>query len=97
MLYEVITLDLCSAPGGKAFTIAEIMNNHGQLFAFDLHENRVQLIWKGAKRLGLSCIKAGANNAKIFNDKIPMADKILCDVPCSGLGVIRRKPSYNFV
>lgn len=89
-------LDLCSAPGGKAFTIAEIMKNEGNLFAFDLHENRVQLIWKGAKRLGLSCIKAGINNAKVFKDDMPMADKILCDVPCSGLGVIRRKPEIKY-
>ena len=91
-----IVLDLCSAPGGKAFTIAQIMNNHGKLLAFDLHEKRAQLIWNGAKRLGLDIIKAGTNNAKAFNEKIPVADKILCDVPCSGLGVIRRKPEIKF-
>lgn len=91
-----IILDLCSAPGGKAFTIAQIMNNKGCLYAFDLHEKRVQLIWQGAKRMGLDIIKAGTNNAKLFNDKIPLADKILCDVPCSGLGVIRRKPEIKF-
>ena len=89
-------LDLCSAPGGKAFTIAEIMNNKGVLYAFDLHEKRAQLIWNGAKRLGLDIIKAGTNNAKEFNDKLPLADKILCDVPCSGLGVIRRKPEIKY-
>lgn len=91
-----IVLDLCSAPGGKAFTLAEIMNNQGEILAYDLHENRVQLIWKAAKRLGLSCIKAGTNDAKTYSDKIPMADKILCDVPCSGLGVIRRKPEIKY-
>ncbi len=89
-------LDLCSAPGGKAFTIAELMNNNGQLLAFDLHEKRAQLIWDGAKRLGLDIIKAGTNNAKEFNEKLPLADKILCDVPCSGLGVIRRKPEIKY-
>ncbi len=89
-------LDLCSAPGGKAFTIAQMMNNNGKLFAYDLHEKRAQLIWKGAKRLGLDIIKAGSNNAKLFNDKIPQADRILCDVPCSGLGVIRRKPEIKY-
>lgn len=89
-------LDICSAPGGKAFTLAEIMENKGNLFAYDLHENRVQLIWKGTKRLGINCIKAKVNNGKVFNEKIPMADKILCDVPCSGLGVIRRKPEIKY-
>lgn len=89
-------LDLCSAPGGKAFTVAELMNNDGEIFAYDLHEKRAQLIWNGAKRLGLDIIKAGTNNAKVFNEKIKKADRILCDVPCSGLGVIRRKPEIKF-
>lgn len=89
-------LDLCSAPGGKAFTIAEIMHNKGELFAYDLHEKRAQLIWNGAKRLGLDMIKAGTNNAKEFNEKVHLGDRILCDVPCSGLGVIRRKPEIKF-
>lgn len=89
-------LDLCSAPGGKAFTIAEHMNNKGEILAFDLHEKRARLISSGAKRLGLDIIKAGTNNAKVFNEKMPLADKILCDVPCSGLGVIRRKPEIKY-
>lgn len=91
-----IVLDICGAPGGKTFTIAELMNNKGRIYAFDLHEKRAQLIWKGAKKLGLDCISAGVNNGKEFNEKIPVADKILCDVPCSGLGVIRRKPEIKY-
>lgn len=89
-------LDLCSAPGGKAFTIAEIMGDSGKIMAYDLHPNRVRLIATGAKRLGLESISAAANNAKVFNENIPLADKILCDVPCSGLGVIRRKPEIKY-
>ena len=89
-------LDMCSAPGGKAFTIAEIMKNKGRVLAFDLHMNRVKLIGSGAKRLGLSCITAGTNDAKSFNDSLPSADRVLCDVPCSGLGVIRRKPEIKY-
>lgn len=89
-------LDLCSAPGGKAFTIAEIMGDSGRVMAYDLHPNRVRLIASGAKRLGLESISAAANDAKIFNENIPLADKILCDVPCSGLGVIRRKPEIKY-
>ena len=89
-------LDICSAPGGKAFTAAELMNNKGRLLAFDLHENRVKLIRKGAKRLGLSIIEAKVNDGKVFSSDIPAADKVLCDVPCSGLGVIRRKPEIKY-
>ncbi len=89
-------LDICSAPGGKTFTIAELMDNEGEIFAFDLHEKRVKLVLTGCKRLGISCIKGSANNGKIFNEQIPKADKILCDVPCSGLGVIRRKPEIKY-
>lgn len=89
-------LDICSAPGGKTFTLAEIMNNKGEVLAFDLHENRVRLIKKGAERLGLSIVSSEVNNGKVFNEKLPLADKVLCDVPCSGLGVIRRKPEIRY-
>ena len=88
-------LDLCAAPGGKTFTLAEMMDNKGMVYAFDLHEKRVKLIAQGSERLGLDIIKAQANNAKVYNQNIPLADKILCDVPCSGLGVIRRKPEIK--
>lgn len=89
-------LDMCSAPGGKAFTLAQYMNNSGVVYAFDLHQKRVDLIASGAKRLSLNNIQALPNDAKVFNPDIPMADKILCDVPCSGLGVIRRKPEIKY-
>lgn len=91
-----IVLDMCSAPGGKAFTVAELMDDCGEVLAYDLHENRVRLIASGAKRLQLSSVKAKTNNAKIFNNDIPAADAVLCDVPCSGLGVIRRKPEIKY-
>lgn len=89
-------LDVCSAPGGKAFTIAELMNNQGKVIACDLYENRVKLISKGAKRLGLSIIETKVNDASVFSEEIGRADKVLCDVPCSGLGVIRRKPEIKY-
>lgn len=89
-------LDVCSAPGGKAFTIAEIMNNKGEIYAFDLHEHRVKQIIDGAERLDISIIKASVNDASVFNENIPFADKILCDVPCSGFGIIRRKPEIRY-
>ncbi|MBR6419430.1 MAG: 16S rRNA (cytosine(967)-C(5))-methyltransferase RsmB [Oscillospiraceae bacterium] len=87
-------LDVCAAPGGKTFTIAEMMQNTGRVCAYDLHENRVKLIRDGAKRLGLTAIEAQAGDAR-ETDK-PQADRILCDVPCSGYGVIRRKPELRY-
>lgn len=89
-------LDVCSAPGGKSFTIAELMENKGSLLAFDLHENRVRLIRSGAARLGLDIISAQPNDAKKLREDMPEADRVLCDVPCSGLGVIRRKPEIKY-
>lgn len=88
--------DMCSAPGGKAFTIAESMNNTGRVYAFDLYEHRVEKIREGAQRLSLSIIEPAVNNALEFNDKLPPADRILCDVPCSGFGIIRRKPEIRY-
>jgi len=91
-----IVLDLCSAPGGKAFTIAELMGGTGTIYAFDMHEKRVKLIEDGAERLQLKNIIARKGNALEFDEKIPLADKILCDVPCSGLGVIGKKPEIKY-
>lgn len=89
-------IDICSAPGGKAFTFAEIMNNKGRILACDLHEKRVNLIKSGSERLGITIIEALCSDAKIFNESFPAADKILCDVPCSGFGVIRSKPELKY-
>lgn len=89
-------LDVCSAPGGKAFTIAGLMKNKGEIYAFDLYEQRVRQIIDGAQRLGISIIKAEVNDALVYNEDIPKADKILCDVPCSGFGIIRRKPEIRY-
>lgn len=92
-----LVIDICAAPGGKTFTLAELMNNRGRIIAADLHEKRVNLIKKGAERLGIDIIETMQNDAKKFNNNIPMADKILCDVPCSGIGVIRSKPELKYV
>lgn len=88
-------IDLCAAPGGKSFTIAEMMGGNGRVIACDIHSNRVDLIKKGAERLGLT-MEAAENDAKIFNAGFPRADKVLCDVPCSGFGVIRSKPELKY-
>ena len=89
-------LDVCAAPGGKSFTIAQTMEDTGEIISCDLYENRVSLINKGAKRLGIKCIKAIQNDASLFNSKLGDFDAVLCDVPCSGFGVIRRKPEIKY-
>lgn len=91
-----VVLDMCAAPGGKTFTMSEIMNNKGTVYAFDLHEKRVGLIKTGAEALELTNIKAEARDATVFYDDLPKATKILCDVPCSGYGVIRKKPEIKY-
>ncbi len=89
-------LDCCSAPGGKSFTMAEMMQNNGKLLAFDLYKGRVRLIQQGAERLGLSVIETGRHDALEKWTLEPIFDKILCDVPCSGFGVIRKKPEIRY-
>ena len=88
--------DMCSAPGGKAFTIAETMENKGIVRAFDVYQSRVELIRNGAKRLGLENVFSYLSDASVFNENYGLADRVLCDVPCSGLGIIRRKPEIRF-
>lgn len=89
-------LDICAAPGGKTFTMAEMMNGKGEIHAFDLHEKRVKLIREGAERLGLGNISAKTGDASVYNPDIPKCTKILCDVPCSGFGVISHKPEIRY-
>lgn len=88
--------DMCAAPGGKSFTMAQLMGNNGSLYSFDLHDMRVGLIEDGARRLGIRIINARQGDASQFNAQLPQADRVLCDVPCSGLGVIRRKPEIKY-
>lgn len=88
--------DLCAAPGGKSFTMAERMQGEGQVHAFDLYEHRVSLIQSGASRLGLSNVTASLGDASVFQEHIGLADRVLCDVPCSGLGIVRRKPEIRY-
>lgn len=90
-------IDMCAAPGGKTTHLAELMCNKGEIFAFDIHEHKIEIIQKNAERLGISIIKAEISDGSVFNEKYAeKADKILCDVPCSGLGIIRRKPEIKW-
>ena len=88
--------DLCSAPGGKAFTAAQYAGKSGEVLAFDIYENRVGLIRKGAERLQISNIKAIHGDASVYTADLGSADRVLCDVPCSGFGIIGKKPEIKY-
>jgi 16S rRNA (cytosine967-C5)-methyltransferase len=94
---NMTVLDLCSAPGGKACHMAELMNNEGKILAFDIHENKLPLIKENTKRLGITNMQFGnldaAKYIDIYEDK---GDRVLIDVPCSGLGIIRKKPEIKW-
>lgn len=89
-------LDMCAAPGGKSFTMALLMENAGEIISCDLYDKRVGLIKSGAKRLGIDIIKPMRLDACVYNQELGEFDCILCDVPCSGLGVLRRKPDIKY-
>lgn len=90
-------LDACSSPGGKTTYLAELMNNQGQIIAWDLHEHRVDLVTKAAQRLGIEIIETKVKDATIYEEEYFEAfDKILLDVPCLGIGVLKRKPDIKW-
>ena len=90
-------LDACSSPGGKTTYMAELMNNKGNIEAWDIHEHRVKLVEKTAKRLGIDIINTKVNDATMYDDKYKERfDKILLDVPCLGIGVLKRKPDIKW-
>lgn len=92
-----LVLDACSAPGGKTTYLAEIMQNEGKIIAWDIYEERIKQVRKNAKRLGISIIETQVNDATAFKEEFKNKfDKILLDVPCLGLGVIRRKPDIKW-
>ena len=89
-------LDICAAPGGKSFTAAQWMHGEGELLAMDLYRARAALVAEGAQRLGICCIAAKEGDASRYNSNLGLFDRVLCDAPCSGLGIIRRKPEIKY-
>ncbi|MGD2433872.1 16S rRNA (cytosine(967)-C(5))-methyltransferase RsmB [Bacillus velezensis] len=91
-------LDACAAPGGKSAHIAELMENEGSLTSLDLHRHKVKLIKEGAERLGLTIIDAQTMDARKAGEAFGAErfDRVLVDAPCSGFGVIRRKPDMKY-
>ena len=90
-------LDLCAAPGGKSFAVAVISRDGAKILSLDLHESKLSLISDGAARLGLRSISVEQNDATLprveFFEKF---DRIICDVPCSGLGVLGKKADLRY-
>lgn len=89
-------LDVCACPGGKSFAAALELENSGEIFSFDLHESKLSLISKGAEKLGITIIKSACHDAREdFGPLVGTADFVIADVPCSGLGVISKKPDIR--
>lgn len=90
-------LDICAAPGGKTTHMAELMDNKGEILAFDIHEHKTALINSTASRLGIDIIKTQCADATQYKEELfEKFDCVLADVPCSGLGIIRRKPEIKY-
>lgn len=90
-------IDVCACPGGKTLGAAIDMNNEGRVYSFDIHENKLPLIEKSAERLGLTIITTAKQDARYaINDLIGTADRVICDVPCSGTGVMGSKPEIKY-
>lgn len=91
-----IVMDICAAPGGKTLAMGEKMENQGRILAFDIYAHKLDLMQVQAKRLGLTIIETGEQDGTVLNEEyLDLADKVLVDGPCSGLGVLRRKPEIK--
>ncbi|HBY20544.1 MAG TPA: 16S rRNA (cytosine(967)-C(5))-methyltransferase RsmB [Clostridiales bacterium] len=89
-------LDICAAPGGKSFTAAIKMNNKGEIISKDIYEHKLDMINDGKIRLGLDIVKVEIGDATIFDESLKgKFDKIIIDAPCSGLGIVRKKPDIK--
>ena len=89
-------IDLCAAPGGKTLLLAEEMQGQGALYSCDVAEHRVGLIRSAVERMGFAHVTALCNDATRPNPKLPAADRILVDAPCSGLGILAKKPDIRY-
>ncbi len=89
-------IDTCACPGGKSFLMSIYMKNKGRVISSDVHANKLSLIESGKERLGTSIIETRCADATVFDSSLEgVADKVLCDVPCSGFGTIAKKPDLR--
>lgn len=90
-------VDVCAAPGGKTVSAAVDMENSGRIYAFDIHENKLKLILQTAEACGVNIITAEKRDGRQPDAALfAQADRVLCDVPCSGLGVLAKKPEQRY-
>ena len=90
-------IDVCSAPGGKAFSAAILSSDRASILALDIHESKLSLIESGAERLGLGSVRARVRDATDPDESLfGSFDRVICDVPCSGLGVLGKKPDLRY-
>ncbi len=91
-------IDVCAAPGGKSFYMAGLMGNVGRIYSRDIYEHKIELIKAGAERLGIAIITAQKMDAAVFDPGggSVIADRILVDAPCSGFGIVRKKPEIKY-
>ena len=89
-------IDVCSAPGGKTMTMAQLMENDGRIISCDIHEHKLRLINDTAERLGITIVDTMLRDGTDREAPMPVADRILCDVPCSGFGVTGKKPEIRY-
>lgn len=90
-------IDMCACPGSKSFGAAMTMENKGRILSFDIHENKLSLVEKTAARLGISILETAAADGRVPRETLfGIADKIICDVPCSGYGVVAKKPEIRY-
>ncbi|WP_406540982.1 16S rRNA (cytosine(967)-C(5))-methyltransferase RsmB [Clostridium ljungdahlii] len=94
---NMTVLDMCSAPGGKSCHMAELMKNTGVIYAYDLHENKLRFVEENANRMDIKNIKCNKLDAEKYVEQFEAtADRVLIDVPCSGLGIVRKKPEIKW-
>lgn len=90
-------IDMCAAPGGKTTYLCELMKNSGSVRAFDIYDHKIELIRQNAKRLGITIIDASVSDAAVIKEELfESADRVMADVPCSGLGIIAKKPDIKW-
>lgn len=90
-------LDICAAPGGKSIFMSQLMKNKGSILSMDISQNKLNLLSQQCKRLGIDIITTKVNDATIYNETYKEKfDVVLADVPCSGIGILRRKPEIRY-
>lgn len=92
-----IVIDVCAAPGGKTMAIAERMNNSGKIIAMDIYRRKLDIVDKEARRLGITNVETRSwDGTRVDSTLVDKADRVIVDAPCSGLGVLRRKPEIKY-